>query len=106
MTRDYPDLDSASGWSCQVGNLFQPIRSSEQICVVTRHQYGFLRKCQRFLSNLIKSTLPLQLHGRRLWHRASSLENLDIRLNAMSAADYLSPAPCFAFKEALGMSLL
>ena len=40
MTRHYPDLGSASDWSCRVGNLIQPIRSTTQICVVTRHQYG------------------------------------------------------------------
>ena len=36
----YPDLSSASDWSCRVGNLLQPIRSTPQIWVVTRHQYG------------------------------------------------------------------
>ena len=40
MTRHYPYLDSASDWSCRVGNLIQPIRSTSQIWVVTRHQYG------------------------------------------------------------------
>ena len=40
MTRHYPDLGSASDWSCRMGNLIQPIRSSTQIWVVTRHQYG------------------------------------------------------------------
>ena len=42
MTRHYlyPDLSSASDWSCRVGNLLQPIRSTPQIWVVTRHQYG------------------------------------------------------------------
>ena len=50
MTRHYlyPDLSSASDWSCRVGNLLQPIRSTPQIWVVTRHQYGisgpFLRR--------------------------------------------------------------
>ena len=39
MTRHYPDLGSASDWSCRVGNLIQPIRSTSQIWVVTRHQY-------------------------------------------------------------------
>ena len=27
-------------WSCRVGNLIQPIRSTTQIQVMTRHQYG------------------------------------------------------------------
>ena len=40
MTRHYPDLGSASDWSCHVGNLIQPMRSTTQIWVVTRHQYG------------------------------------------------------------------
>ena len=40
MGRHYPDLGSASDWSCRVGNLIQPIRSTTQIWVVTRHQYG------------------------------------------------------------------
>ena len=40
MTRHYPDLGSASDWSCRVGNLIQPIRSTTQIWVVMRHQYG------------------------------------------------------------------
>ena len=40
MTCHYPDLGSASDWSCRVGNLIQPIRSTTQIWVVTRHQYG------------------------------------------------------------------
>ena len=41
MTRHYPqDLDSASDWSYRMGNLIQPIRSTTQISVVTRPQYG------------------------------------------------------------------
>ena len=40
MTRHCPDLGSASDWSCRVGNLIQPIRSTTQIRVVSRHQYG------------------------------------------------------------------
>ena len=33
------DLGSTSDWSCSVGNLIKPIRSTTQIWVVT-HQYG------------------------------------------------------------------
>ena len=36
MTRHYP----ASDWSYTEENLFQPIRSTTQIWIVTRHQYG------------------------------------------------------------------
>ena len=40
MTRHYPDLGRASDRSCRVGNLIQPIRSRNQIWIMTRHQYG------------------------------------------------------------------
>ena len=40
MTRHYRDMGSFSDWSCRVGNLIQPIRSTTRIWVVTRHQYG------------------------------------------------------------------
>ena len=40
MTCHYPDLDTASDWSCRLWNLLQPIRSITQIWVVTRRQYG------------------------------------------------------------------
>ena len=35
-----PELESASDWSCRVGNLLQPIRSTTLIWAVMRHQYG------------------------------------------------------------------
>ena len=39
---------SASDWSCHVGNLLSPMRSSTQIWVVTHHQYmEFLRSFLR-----------------------------------------------------------
>ena len=40
MTRHYPDLGSASDWSCRAGNLIQPIRSTPSIWVVASHHYG------------------------------------------------------------------
>ena len=40
MTRHYRDMGNFSDWSCRVGNLIQPIRSTTQIWVVTCHQYG------------------------------------------------------------------
>ena len=43
------DLGSCSDWSCRVGNLLQPIRTTSQIGVVTHHQYG--------ISALISQTL-------------------------------------------------
>ena len=40
MTRHYPDLGSASDWLNQISHAARPIRSTTQIWVVTRHQYG------------------------------------------------------------------
>ena len=40
VTRHYPDLDSASDWLNQISHAARPIRSTAQIWVVTRHQYG------------------------------------------------------------------
>ena len=40
MAHHYPDLGSASDWSCRMGTLLQSIRSTTQIWVVMRHQYG------------------------------------------------------------------
>ena len=40
MTHHYSDLGNVSDWSCRVGNLLQSVRSTAQIWVVTRHQYG------------------------------------------------------------------
>ena len=38
--RHYPDLCSASDWLCRERNFLQPIGSTTQTWVVTRHQYG------------------------------------------------------------------
>ena len=40
MTRLYPDPGSAFDWLTQISHTARPIRSSTQIWVVTRHQYG------------------------------------------------------------------
>ena len=40
MTCDYPDLGSNSDWLNQISHTERPIRSTTQIFVVTRHQYG------------------------------------------------------------------
>ena len=36
----YPDLGSVCDWLKQISHVVQPIRSTTQIWVVTRHQYG------------------------------------------------------------------
>ena len=40
ITRYFPDLGSVSDWSWRERNLRQPMRSTTQIWVVMRHQYG------------------------------------------------------------------
>ena len=62
MTRDYPDMGSASDGLMPEAN-FQPITSTTQIWVVTRHQYGIsalvcqtsggIAKCGLFLSLIL-----------------------------------------------------
>ena len=39
-TRHYPDLGRASDWLNQISHVERPIRSTAQILVVTRNQYG------------------------------------------------------------------
>ena len=45
MSRHYSDLGSASDWLKQISLAERPIRSTTQILVVTRHQYGISRVC-------------------------------------------------------------
>ena len=40
MTRQCPDLGSVSDWLNQISHPARPIRSTSQIWLVTRHQYG------------------------------------------------------------------
>ena len=40
MKRHYHDLGSTSDWVYQISHAARPIRSTSQIWVVTRHQYG------------------------------------------------------------------
>ena len=40
MARHYPDLGRASDWLKQISHAARPIRSTTQIWIVTRHQYG------------------------------------------------------------------
>ena len=40
MTCHYPDLSGASDWLNQISHAARSIRSTTQIWVVTRHQYG------------------------------------------------------------------
>ena len=40
MTRHYQDLGTVSDWLEQISHAVGPIRSTTQISVLTRHQYG------------------------------------------------------------------
>ena len=64
MTHHYPDLASTSDWSCRVRNLLQPIRSTTQIWVVMRHQYGIsLLISQTSFGGETSGKLMLQIFG-------------------------------------------
>ena len=68
MTRHYPDQGSASDWSCRVGNLIQPIRSTTQIWVVTHHQYGIsVLVFKHHLGRKLLVALPNVCCFLRLW---------------------------------------
>ena len=77
LTFHYPDLGSASNWSCCEENSLQPIRCTAQKWVVTRHQYGIsalvsqtslsgetsgsVAKCRLFSQAMYGSTVYLML---------------------------------------------
>ena len=87
ITCHCPDVSSVFNWSCHVGNLLQPIRSTTQIWEVTRHQYGVfalvpqtwfrgktnsgVAECRRFSWAAFKSN-----------HRHSELTNRNVVLRA------------------------
>ena len=45
----YPDLGRAPDWSYRVGNLLQPIRSTTQISLVKRRQYGIFALVSQYV---------------------------------------------------------
>ena len=81
MTHHYPNLDSASDWLNQISQAARPIRSTTQIWVVTRHQYGIsalpsqtsfgketsgsITKCRLFSRAKIKQKITFSLKGRQ-----------------------------------------
>ena len=72
MTRHYPDLGSTSDWLNQISYAARPIRSPNQIWVVTRHQYG--------ISALVSQTsfpkfvgVPPPPHGAQNWSISSEI---------------------------------
>ena len=90
MTFHYPDLGSAPDWLNQISHAARPIRSTTQIWVVTRYQYGIsalvsqtsfrgetsggVEKCRLFsqamldlvLSLIIQQEEPLEWHPSRV----------------------------------------
>ena len=89
-----------SDWSCREGNLLQPIKSTAQIWIVTRHQYGIsalipqtlfagepvvaLRNVGRFL-RLVKASSP---------HAISLLVQLVSRFPISARCRYISRNNC------------
>ena len=51
MTRHHPDLGRASDWLKQIFRATRPIRSTNQIWVVMRHQYGISALVSHTLSH-------------------------------------------------------
>ena len=87
MTRHYPDQGSASDWLNQMSQASRPIRSTTQICVVTRHQYGISQAKQ------VRKG-PLQ----RRKHFFVSLAAVLRHFNPVGRA-FLSPAQSFAYSR-------
>ena len=75
MTRHYSDLGSASDWLKQISHEARPIRSSTQIWVVTRHQYG--------ISALISQTLGA-IHSIKSSGNFGPKLNVSVRSNRKS----------------------
>ena len=46
-------MGSASDWSCRVGNVLQPVKSTTQFWVVTRHQTSFLGETVGGVANVL-----------------------------------------------------
>ena len=71
MTCHYPDLSSASDWSCHVRNLLQPIRSTNQIWVVPRHRNGIssLVSQMSFCGETSSGVAKCQLSSQAMYYR-------------------------------------
>ena len=71
MTRHYPDLGSASNWLKQISHAARPIRSTTQIWVVTRHQYGIsaLVSHMSFVGETSGSVAKCRLFSQATIHR-------------------------------------
>ena len=91
MTRHYLDLGSVSDWLNQISHAARPIRSTTQIWVVTRHQYGFsalvsqtpfgeetngsVARCRLFSQARIKGAIARVLLSGLEWYPHSFLIN-------------------------------
>ena len=69
MTRHYPDLGGASDWLNQTSHMAWPIRSTAQIWVVTRHQYGIYALVSLLQNNSSTSTKKSVLGPTEIWTR-------------------------------------
>ena len=98
MTFHYPDLGSAPDWLNQISHAARPIRSTTQIWVVTRHQYGIsalvsqtsfrletsggIAKCRLFSQAMLDLVLSLIIQQEEPieWH-PSGVTRTRIRVN-------------------------
>ena len=80
MTRHYSDLFSTSDWSCREGIFLQPIRSTTQIWIVIRHQYGIsaLAPPSSFRGETIGGVASMRYLF--LWHATHVLVKLPLAL--------------------------
>ena len=81
MTRHYPDMGSASDWLNQIPRAARSIRSTTQIWVVTRHQYGILRSfLRRHFAEKPVAASPYVGCFLRLFIKMLSLRGVGVRL--------------------------
>ena len=97
MTRHYPDPSSASDWSSCVENLIQQIRSTTQIWVVTRHQYGI--SALVYQASFGAETTAGSVAKCRLFSQAITSLNLITKLHAVTHVQSSAKYLCHAQRE-------
>ena len=83
MTHHYPDLGSASYWLNQISYPVRPIRSTTQIWVVTRYQYGIsvLVSQRSFDGETSGSVAKCWLFSQAIWPLGVPIKRVEFREN-------------------------
>ena len=83
MTHHYPDLGSASDWLNQISYPARPIRSTTQIWVVTRYQYGIsaFGSQTSFDRETSGSVAKCWLFSQAIWSLSVPIKRLEFREN-------------------------